>query len=316
MSAVPTNVVDFKIPKKKPRVIEKQALPDQRKFAVVPMPALSDERLHHLSIRVLALICSYANKAGITWVGQARIADHLNISKQAVNKAVKQLKEAGYLEVMSKGFRGERADTMRIIYDPSIKAEDAIAITSSEEDTRPPHMATKETREALNADGLPEMSDEQIQANRKRLRELLGTLGKPSNFRTHQPQPIGEIMPRKPASKKQPIVNPQVDNQEGLHSQPHSQPKVNLQVDQTQKSSGIEVYIRLLKEKGFKCLVNQVEVELLSQCMSAEEAAEALELVASRYHAEGLHLPASLPVVVEDMIATHAARHLAGSQRG
>lgn len=308
------NVIDFKLPKK-PRVVEKQPLPDQRKFAVVPMKALCDPQLHHLSIRVLGLICSYANKAGITWVGQAKIASHLNISKQAVNKAVKQLKEAGYVEVMSKGFRGERADTLRIVFDPSIQAEDAIAITSSQEDTRPPHMAIKETKEALAEDGLPDLSAEQIQANRRRLRELLSGIGSTPNFRHHQPQPIGEIMATrktsKPTPKKPSIVNTQVDNQEGLHSQP----MVNLEVDRTQETIGIQEYLRLFINNGYKCLVNQEEVRLLSECMSVQDATATLELVTGRYHAEGLHLPSNLAVLVEDIIATHAASHLEGSQR-
>ena len=64
-------MIEFKIPKR-PRIIEKEAPPDQRKFAVVPMAALTDERLHHLAIRVLGLVCSYANKAGITWALPSR----------------------------------------------------------------------------------------------------------------------------------------------------------------------------------------------------------------------------------------------------
>ena len=43
--------------------------------------------------------------------------EHLHITKQAVNKAVKQLKQAGYIEVVSRGFRGERADTIRVVFD-------------------------------------------------------------------------------------------------------------------------------------------------------------------------------------------------------
>lgn len=250
MGTQTAKVIEFKIPKK-PRVIEKEAPPDQRKFAVVPMAALTDERLHHLAIRVLGLVCSYANKAGITWVGQQRIADHLGITKQAVNKAVKQLKDAGYLEVMSKGFRGERADTLRIIYDPSIKAEDAIAATSGQEDTRPPSMAKRETQQAMQAE--EEFTPEQIAANKARLKELFSMFNRKGST-THQLQPIGEVlMARKPKAKTPPkdttIVNPQVDHEEVLHSQL----KVNLQVDQTQKTIGIQevlsLYEKISKER-------------------------------------------------------------------
>lgn len=254
-------MIEFKIPKR-PRIIEKEAPPDQRKFAVVPMAALTDERLHHLAIRVLGLVCSYANKAGITWVGQQRIADHLKITKQAVNKAIKQLKEAGYLEVMSKGFRGERADTLRIIYDPSIKAEDAIAATSGQEDTRPPSMAKREIAQATQPE--PEFTEEQMAANRARLKELLGGLANRNGFHHNKPERMGDIMARKPKAKPTPktphIVNPQVDDVEQLHSQP----MVNLEVDQTQKNIGIDkvlsIYENISKHRFVTSTIDEVDM--------------------------------------------------------
>ena len=311
MSAVPTNVVDFKLPKKKPRVIEKEPLPDQRKYAVVPFAALSDKRLHHLSIRVLGLICSYANRAGITWVGQTRIGAHLGISKQAVNKAVSELKKAGYLEVVSRGFRGERADTLRIVFDEQLTAADAIAITSGQEDTRPPEQRKREEelRTIMQDNDLPDLSPEQIKANMKRLEALLGTLGRPSNFRTHQPQSMGAIMATtkpetKPAAAKKgrpkkvnlsvdqespaivnqqvdhvskELVNRQVDNEDTPKSDINSQPMVNLEVDLNTKNIGlIELYKvyelrknRLIKDSDMKWGSLAVEVGVTESEMVA-----------------------------------------------
>jgi hypothetical protein len=246
--------VAFSLPKRKPRVIEKEEVPYQHKYAVVPFPALADARLHHLSARVLALICAYANRAGITWVGQARIAGHLNITKQAVNKAVKQLKEVGYIQVMRRGFRGTKADTIRIVFDPSISAEEAISITSGIEDTRPPDM-TKRDKEimAIMADNdRQDITPEELERNRKRLNELVGTLVNTGSFRHHQPQKLGEkIMPRRAAARKKP-VNPQVDH-EGEKEGLHSQPMVNLEVDRTMKTIGIDkvlkTYVDIRKDK-------------------------------------------------------------------
>lgn len=239
-------VIEFKVPKRRPKIIEKQAPPDQRRFAVVPMAALVDERLHHQAVRVLGLVCSYANRAGITWVGQQRIADHLKISKQAVNKAIKELKAAGYLELVSRGFRGEKADTLRVIYQPGIGTEDAISLASSIEDSRPPEQIRREARQMEEE---PEFTPEQMAANRARLKEMLAGMTK-KNHTTHGLQPIGELlMPRKPKPKAQPIINPQVDNQEGLHSQPI----VNLQVDQSSKKIGIDkvigIYEKIIKDR-------------------------------------------------------------------
>ena len=287
MSALPAQVIEFKLPKRKPKVVEKQAPPDQRKFAVVPMAALTDEKLHHLAIRVLALVCSYANRAGITWVGQQRIADHLGISKQAVNKAIRELKAAGYLEVMSKGFRGERADTLRIIYDPSIKAEDAIAITSAEEDTRPPHQAKKEIKQMVE----PEFTEEQMAANRQRLKELLGGLsGRNGTYHYNKPERISDIMARKPTKKSPSIVNPQVDDGKGLHSQPI----VNLQVDQTQKTIGIQEVLSLYEEiskKRFSLgLVKSTEIDLKAAEILCEVGVTANELDQALTDAQPLHV--------------------------
>jgi hypothetical protein len=56
--------------------------------------------------------------------------------------------------------------------------------------------AAERPQERLADDGLPEMSAEQIEANKRRLRELLATMGGSPNFRTHQPQRLGDLMPR------------------------------------------------------------------------------------------------------------------------
>lgn len=236
-------VIEFKLPKR-PKIIEKQAPPDQRKFAVVPMRAALDTELHGFSVKVLVLLCSYANRAGITWVGQQRIAEHLGVAKQQVARAMKQLRERGHIEVMSKGFRGERANTTRVIYDTEIKAEDAIAITSGQEDTRPPHQIKKETAQATE----PEFTEEQMAANRKRLKELLGGLAGRDGFHYNKPEKIGDIMARKPKAKPTPktphIDNTQVVNEEALIDNIID----NTGVVQTQKNIGYEEVLSIYED--------------------------------------------------------------------
>jgi hypothetical protein len=274
------NVVDFKLPTKKPRVIEKEPLPDQRKYAVVPFGALSDNRLHHLSIRVLALICSYANRAGITWVGQTRIGTHLGISKQAVSKAVTQLKKAGYLQVVSKGFRGERTDTIRVVFDAGITTQDAIGITNGQEDTRPPEQVKREEelRNIMQDNDLPNLSPEQIAANIKRLKVLLGTLGSTNNFRQHQPQSMGAIMATtKPTVKrkatprvnlavdqKTTIDNPQVDYEDRKAVNPEVDygPDIdNLQVDQNTKKLHIDRLYRVFEIQKKNVVITEIDMK-------------------------------------------------------
>lgn len=258
MSALPANVVDFKLPKK-PRVVEKAGNPDQRTYAVVPLRALRDKRLTSGDIRVLGIMASYANRAGLTWVGQKRMGEDLQVSQQAISKHVKRLTELGYLEMVSNAFRGEKAVTRRIIFDDTIKAADAVAITSSLEDTRSPEMVKKDAKEAatpLADDGLPEMSAERIEANKKRLRELLATMGGNQNFRTHQPQRIGDLMPRAKKSHTQPpkVVHgpdshtqPSMVVNEELHTQLHAQPYTQPQSCVNTRNIGIEETIRVIE---------------------------------------------------------------------
>ena len=236
-------VIEFKLPKR-PKIIEKQAPPDQRKFAVVPMRAALDTELHGFSVKVLVLLCSYANRAGITWVGQQRIAEHLQVSKQQVARAMKQLRDRGHIEVMSKGFRGERANTTRVIYDPEIKADDAIAITSGQEDTRPPHQVKQETAQATE----PEFTEEQMATNRKRLKEMLGGLATRDGFHYNRPERIGDIMARKLKAKPTPktphIDNTQVVNEEALIDNIID----NTGVVQTKKNIGYEEVLSIYED--------------------------------------------------------------------
>lgn len=255
-------VIEFKLPKR-PKIIEKQAPPDQRKFAVVPMRAALDTELHGFSVKVLVLLCSYANRAGITWVGQQRIAEHLGVAKQQVARAMKQLRDRGHIEVMSKGFRGERANTTRVIYDTEIKAEDAIAITSGQEDTRPPETRRRQTKEMTRSvtnapetvthssnlpDQEPEFTEEQMAANRKRLREMLGGLATRDGFHYNKPEKIGDMMARKLKAKPTPktphIDNTQVVNEEALIDNIID----NTGVVQTQKNIGYEEVLSIYED--------------------------------------------------------------------
>lgn len=147
MSAALENVVPFELPKK-PKVKEKDPLPDQRKVAVLPFRAVFDKELTHGALQALAALCAYCNRAGITWVSQARLASDLGITQQAIAKQFKQLRDRGYLQIVRAPYRGQRTSVLRVVYDPDITAEDAITMTSNKEDTRPPAMREEQEREA------------------------------------------------------------------------------------------------------------------------------------------------------------------------
>lgn len=71
---------------------------DLRNYCIIPIEAVRDHRLHGTSaFSVLALICTYTDYLGVTWVSQGKIAQELGISRQAVWRQVKKLKEYGYI---------------------------------------------------------------------------------------------------------------------------------------------------------------------------------------------------------------------------
>ena len=237
-------MIEFKLPKRRPKIVEKDAPPDQRSLAVVPLRAIRDRALTDGQLRALAILCSYCNRAGITWVSQGRLANDMQVSQQSISKHLKALSAAGYIEVTAKGFRGERANTTRVIYDPEIKANDAIAITSGQEDTRPPHQIKAETAQATE----PEFTEEQMAANRKRLKELLGGLAGRDGFHYNKPERIGDIVARKPKAKPTPKT-PHIDNTQVVNVEPLIDNIIdNTGVVQTQKNIGYEEVLSIYED--------------------------------------------------------------------
>jgi DNA-binding transcriptional ArsR family regulator len=217
------NPVSFELPKRKRRIVEKEAPPDRRKFAVVPIKAIGDKRLHNLAIRILVCACSYANRAGITWVGQRRIAQDLGIHQSQISRELAKLKELGYVDLVSKGFRGNKGDTIRVVYDDSLSTSEAISIASAgqQDDLRPPEQRRKEDKETMTPE--PEISEEQARDNQKRLAELIKTTFKTpneANKQIYKPVKGDTMTVRKmkesiQKAKRKPVDNPvdkSVDN--------------------------------------------------------------------------------------------------------
>lgn len=134
----------FNLPAK-PKIRLQPAPPDRRQIAVLPLRAIQDKDLNHAAVRVLALVCSYANRAGITWVGQARLASDIGVSFRAISRQINILKKKKYIEILVKGGKLSHTATMRVIYNPTIGVDDAIALQN--DDMRSPAMAILEEME-------------------------------------------------------------------------------------------------------------------------------------------------------------------------
>lgn len=280
MSALPLPDNVFKLPKRRPKIVEKAALPDQRKFAVLPIAAALDGELHGFSMKVLAVLCSYCNRAGLTWVGQQRIADHLGVAKQQVARAMKQLRDRGHIEVVSKGFRGEKANTTRVIFAADLTAADAIAVTSSQEDTRPPEIRKAEVKAMTQPED--EFTEEQMAANRARLRELLGGISdRDGSYHFNKPQRLGDLMATKKPRKKA----AHIDNTQVVHEEASIDNIIdNVGVVQSQKNIGIEEVLSLYEEiikRRFKVFVKTTEEDLKAAEILCEVGVTASEIDAA-----------------------------------
>lgn len=291
-----TEPVSFILPKK-PRIREKDPLPDQRKVCVLPIRAVFDQRLTHGALHCLAALCSYCNRAGITWVSQTRLAKELNITQQAVAKQFKQLREFGYLETIRKGFKGERTDTLRVIFDPTVDAATAMAVTSSIEDTRPPVIKREQAMQADQPD--PEGQRRVAQAISKVLKQPTQRIKTmPKSGETVTVRNMKAAINKAQSKGQQPVDNdvhnhnPEVVNASALHSQPNH----NLQVvDNTEEHKrGIPVVSKLvtgkhLKEEDNMLVLNNREVEELTrEGITTKQIADSLDTLLPLYAAEGI----------------------------
>ena len=303
MSAVPDNIVAFTLPKK-PRIKEKDAPPDQRKVCIMPIRALTDERLTDGSVRILALVCSYCNRAGITWVSQKRLAEDMKTSRQNITNQLAKLREAGYVEIIRKGFRGERCNTLRVIFDPSITAEEAITMTSNKEDTRPPAIREEQERQASQ-----EIDREGQARIAKLISQALKQPTKPKGYampakgETRAVREVKEAMQKTQAKRSksvektvdnhQSIGHPPVSNEsspevsnESLHRQPIGHSSVSYNSEEHYKES---IKSNEYKDSLKNTVMGNQEIKMLiDNGMTIEQVREAEELIAPLFAAEGL----------------------------
>jgi len=116
--------MEYNLPKP-PKIKEKVMQPDQRKFCVVPLRAVLAKDLTLTGLKILCLMASYANKAGFTYVSQARLANDLGVTVSAINRQVKQLETKGYIKQFSGYSTNIKGKTKRIIYDEEITDREA-----------------------------------------------------------------------------------------------------------------------------------------------------------------------------------------------
>jgi biotin operon repressor len=291
--------VAFALPKK-PRIKEQEAPPDQRKVAVLPIKAVFDSRMTHGALQALAALCAYCNRAGITWVSQKRLASELGITQQAYSKQFRQLVELGYVEVVRTPFKGQRSATTRVVYDPSVTAEDAITMVSNKEDARPPYMKEQQmTDMEPDREGLKRIAQMVAGALKQPTKPKEHTMPKTGD--TRAVREVKEAMAKAKAKQSKP-VDKSVDNSK--QQQPggciSKGDTYNLEVVRV---NNLEVVLNTDKEhrevfkegiykeslKNLNTVMNNQQVkELIDNGMTVEQVREAEELIAPLFAAEGI----------------------------
>lgn len=274
MSAMPDNVLPFELPAK-PRLKLQEPLPDQRKIVVLPFKAVFDKELGAAGVAVLAGLCAFCNRAGVTWVSQRRLAGDLSISQQAVSRQVAKLKKLGYIEVLKKGYSGARHETVRVIFDPTITGEEAIAMVSNVEDARPPGLIAAEEERLQN-----EVDKEGLKRIAEMLKKTFNPTITPTKKEYQMPQDKETItvkqMKAKLKSKAHTAVDKPVDN--SLHKQSLIQPEVvngdNIGLSYNTVFNISNINLIIMNEKKMK--VNQADIKAK------------LELLLPAYEAEGI----------------------------
>lgn len=97
-----------------------------RAFTVLPSRAIYDPDLGPGAFRVLAAIGHHANRAGLTWVSQQKIAAMMGLGRSSISDHFKTLRDTGYIETVHKSVRGAKSATVRVIFNPTISARQAI----------------------------------------------------------------------------------------------------------------------------------------------------------------------------------------------
>ena len=97
---------------------------DLRKFCVVPLKAFLNKKVTGENLRVLAILASYCNRGGYSFVSLKTMANDLGCTPANILKHLKKLEAQGIIETKKNYFPSLKGNTRRIIYDEAIKDDD------------------------------------------------------------------------------------------------------------------------------------------------------------------------------------------------
>lgn len=104
-------------------------MPFSAPMAVIPTRAIADPNVSDVALRVLATIAAYQNRAGLAWPSMERVAAHCDLHESVAWENLRALVKAGHVQKLGRYTIAGVAysNTYRIVFDPNITAEDAVA---------------------------------------------------------------------------------------------------------------------------------------------------------------------------------------------
>lgn len=283
----------------------------------MPIKVVADKRITDGMFRTLAVLCSYCNRAGITWVSTERMGNDMGVTRQAISKQLVKLQKLGYVEIIKKHAWGRRTATTRVIFDASVSTEDAIALTSAIEDTRPPFMSQRdqEIMDIMQDNQRPDITPAELERNRKRLEALTKDLKQIASNMTGTNQ-RGYTMPadgvtkavkearakikaraRKPvstASYSQPVVDSTQPHTVNLESKNLSTNKVDMKHDKN--ISNEDVY-RMYERENVNALITESDTRWVN--LVVEARASEVDLTKALQSKRGASLTAVCQAVLD-----------------
>ena len=128
---------------------------DQRRFCVVPLKAFLNRKVSGENLRVLAILASYCNRGGYSFVSLKTIAKDLGCTPANILKHLNKLEAQGIIETQSNYFPMLKGNTRRIIYDEKIKDDDLKEHQFTNADISE-ILKTNKIINSLNQDGIPD----------------------------------------------------------------------------------------------------------------------------------------------------------------
>ena len=118
---------------------------DLRNYSVIPIQAAMDKRLHGTAaLSLLVVICTYTDQLGVTWVSQDRLAVDLGVSRTAIAKQMRRLRDLGYIVYAKKRSKYQKTTSVRVVFPtaPQDEQEAKANLTAASQ------IALEETRQA------------------------------------------------------------------------------------------------------------------------------------------------------------------------